>query len=410
MIYAFILGKNPTLSVAEIITVLASLGLGFSIISLSRQALIVKWETDQNPNFLQEILGGTVKIIRILDKKPKREFDLTLYCQNFLHNLGIAKLTFGLSFYNSNTQTPKKINELGLKIKKELKAKNVRSRFVSANQTPALTSVVARSIVLKENGIEFCFIETENDFFIGKTITTQDFENYNRRDYGRPAPDPRGGMMPPKLAQILLNLSIKQRNVPNVIFDPFCGTGTILAEALLLGQIVFGSDIDKFKIDLANKNLKWFSKNFIYSGTLAGIFEADATKIKSSNLPLSPDAIISEPYLGPPLVKLPSQDRLKLIIQELADLYLKFLSNARFLIKEQGRIVIALPVFQTKKLRYLPIIDELDKIGYNIVDLLENLESWKKDVLTEYNNERNTIIYSRPGQFIAREIIVLEKV
>jgi hypothetical protein len=38
-------------------------------------------------------------------------------------------------------------------------------------------------------------------------MALQDFESYSKRDYGRPARDPRTGSLPPKLAQILINLA-----------------------------------------------------------------------------------------------------------------------------------------------------------------------------------------------------------
>ena len=42
------------------------------------------------------------------------------------------------------------------------------------------------------------------------------------------------GMMPPKIAQIMINLGTKgHKNV--IIWDPFCGLGTTLIEALNAG-------------------------------------------------------------------------------------------------------------------------------------------------------------------------------
>jgi len=45
-------------------------------------------------------------------------------------------------------------------------------------------------------------------------------------------------MLPPKLAQILVN-SVQAQTV----YDPFCGTGVIPQEALLLGRTASGSDL-----------------------------------------------------------------------------------------------------------------------------------------------------------------------
>lgn len=69
------------------------------------------------------------------------------------------------------------------------------------------------------------------------------------RDYGRPARDARVGMLPPKLAQIMLNLSVKDEKSGTVL-DPFCGTGVLLQEAALAGFDFIGSDIEPRMVEM----------------------------------------------------------------------------------------------------------------------------------------------------------------
>src|SRR3989344_7958542 len=77
---------------------------------------------------------------------------------------------------------------------------------------------------------------------LAKTCAVQEFEEYSQRDYGRPGRGLVFGSMPPKLAKIMINLA--QLPASATILDPFCGSGTILQEALLLGyQNVIGSDV-----------------------------------------------------------------------------------------------------------------------------------------------------------------------
>ena len=85
----------------------------------------------------------------------------------------------------------------------------------------------------------------------------QPFKDLSRLDFGRPARDDFSGMLPPKLAQIMINLAQVQ-NPEALIIDPFCGSGTILSEALLMGyKDLLGSDISPKAIADTYKNISW---------------------------------------------------------------------------------------------------------------------------------------------------------
>src|SRR6185503_10002944 len=103
---------------------------------------------------------------------------------------------------------------------------------------------------------------------LAQTLFVQDIEAYGARDQARPARDARVGMLPPKLAQIMLNLSAGPLRASAEelarlrVLDPFCGTGVILQEALLMGYSVLGTDIDERMVDYSRRNIKWlFQKN-----------------------------------------------------------------------------------------------------------------------------------------------------
>ena len=52
-------------------------------------------------------------------------------------------------------------------------------------------------------------------------------------------------MIPPKLARTMINLAVGENDPKSItVFDPFCGTGTILMEGLMVGVTVMGSDLD----------------------------------------------------------------------------------------------------------------------------------------------------------------------
>ena len=79
--------------------------------------------------------------------------------------------------------------------------------------------------------MEIVVIKGHDKVFIGKTVAIQDIENYTKRDYERPARDAKTGMLPPKLAQIMINLGgltkidhdqEETHAVQHTLYDPFC--------------------------------------------------------------------------------------------------------------------------------------------------------------------------------------------
>lgn len=63
-------------------------------------------------------------------------------------------------------------------------------------------------------------------------------------------------MLPPKLAQMMINLGRDEGIIPNKIYDPFCGLGTVLIEALNMGNTqVYGSDMSAKMCSCSEENI-----------------------------------------------------------------------------------------------------------------------------------------------------------
>ncbi|MFH1225745.1 MAG: DNA methyltransferase [bacterium] len=389
--YAFILGRNPALSVGE----LASVFPGQPVVLAMPEAVILEL-AEIEPLAAMRRLGGTIKIGEALVET--KEQNLTEEILKILKNLTPAegKLIFGLSLYGLTN--PK----LGAIIKKKLKEQSIKARWV-ISRNPVLSSADVALNKLIGKGIELLIIKKKDDIFIAKTLAVQEFEKYSRRDYGRPARDVRSGMLPPKVAKMMINLA--QAPMDGIIIDPFCGSGTILQEALLLGHSdIYGSDVSQQAVRDCKANLNWLIEKLKLSSFnyLQRIKQLDAEKLTDYFEENYFDAIITEPYLGPPLRGRETEREIKEIINELSELYLKFFIQAKFILKNTGRIVIIFPVFilNNKKL-FLPILEQIEKIGFKIKNSLP--EDWGFEV-----SERNSIIYSRAGQRVQREILVWE--
>ncbi|MBU0879206.1 MAG: DNA methyltransferase [Patescibacteria group bacterium] len=391
MKYFFVLGNNPTLSIAEITSVFSG-----SPEIISNQLFILN--SQENIQALEVIkrLGGTIKIGIINSQADKRDYRKIL--KNILLIIKkkeiIGKFKFGISCYDVKTIKEK---GLGLDIKRSLQEEGINCRWVTSSEA-TLSSVVVEQNNLTSKGIEIILIETNNKILIGQTLAVQPFKELSFRDYGRPARDDLSGMIPPKLAQIMINLA--NINPDKTILDPFCGSGTILTEAMLMGyKNLIGSDISEKAINATKININWIKNNYQLSITNYKLFNTSAMQISKYVQPKSIDAIITEPYLGPQRGKI----EIKQVLEELNNLYSKALIEFDKILKSDGCIVMIWPIFclHQKQNHINPLLNNFKIINPLPLELFNN----KKIKLTD----RNTIIYGRPNQIVWREIVVLKK-
>ena len=380
--YIFILGNNPELSVTEIKSVYPQI----SVIKKTDIFLIGSL-ADFDCQKAIHILGGTIKIGEILGSQISRKVTVEKLKQIQKE----SKLNFGLSYYDCSK------DNLGMEIKKELKAAGVSCRLV-VSRDKILSSVV----VSKNQCAEFLILGKK---WLGMTLAVQDFADYSQRDYGRPARDLLSGSMPPKLAKIMINLA--QVSKGGKILDPFCGSGTVLQEGILLGYEMAGSDISQKAIKDSKENLEWLFASFprkressvkkVTDPRLRGddservkafVFQVDVRKI--SQKINSIDAIVTEPYLGPPLKGLENRKQISEIINDLSKLYLDAFGEFRKILNYNSKVVIVFPAFRSgKEILELPILQQIKKLGF-----------------TQLNKDK--LIYSRPDQKLWRQIYIFQ--
>lgn len=412
MSYFFALGNHPNLSLAEL---QCQLGFGNwqsygSLVTLNDETVSVA------AGDLMSVLGGTIKIGLIVARVPEQ--GLIPIVHKFLAEraqvVNSGKFYFGISCY----QPVLDVKKFGLQLKKLLKASAISSRFVESREPVLSSVVVTTNKLLSDRGAEIVLVKDGALLLVGVTRAVQQFAEFSERDYGRPARDARSGMLPPKIARIMINLARLDRAA--VILDPFCGSGTILQEALILGyQNIIGADVSEQAIEDTKQNLKWL--NDAGSGLVAKFSSAElARRTSGSNSPrakISPpaprlfisasrhlsqqislqsvDAIITEPYLGPALRGGESQEEIGRIQLELTSLYLDSFKEFQKILKSTGRVVIILPVINGQ---YLSILDEVNKLGF--------VQDPKFSKLYD-NQARQSFLYGRSGQRIKREILVL---
>ncbi len=393
MKYFFVLGTNAALSVAELAAVVDLKRVSL----LAADFLIWETETEINADNLMKRLGGVIKIGEIKEElkegnEEKLLKTLTELAKIKKYQSKEGKFNFGFSDYGKfqfNKQN------LGLKLKKYFSEEKISSRFVISREKN-LSSVVITQNKLIVRGIEFVLIKEGENILIGETLSVQPFKDLSRRDYGRPARDDESGMIPPKLAQIMINLA-QLRSFEDIIVDPFCGSGTILSEAMLAGyKHLFGSDISPRAIDDTHKNISWTRELYAIKDVNIKILVKNVINLSKFIKAGSAEAIITEPFLGPQRGLID----FKIVARNLEDLYSLAIQEFKTVLKKKGRVVMIWPMFYGQR----PITPKYD--GFKILNMIpEDLR--QSEFIKKHNRE--TIVYGRPGQKVYREIVVLEK-
>jgi len=392
MDYAFILGTHPAWSVAEIAAVLGESGLFWE-----NERILIKKDSQLVAENLIKRLGGTLKIGQIEAFVPiSTPFpQLARQCARILVDKGArgeGKLVFGLSDQGIGGHFS--AEKLGLNIKKELKALNISARLVTSKEQE-LSSVVVGQNKLLSKGAELIFFRHNQDLFIVRTLAIQPYKDLSRRDYGRPARDDHSGMLPPKLAQMLINCA-SPRSFQDVLLDPFCGSGTIITEAMLMGyQNLIGIDLSEKAVQDSRTNAEWIRE--LYGLAIKPKFHLkNATHLAQFLKPNSVDIIVSEPYLGPQRGLTEIAD----VKAELESLYGQALSNFYQILKPGGRIAMVWPVFFGR---------EFIKPALNKWRPIQALPKKFQQLPWVQLSYRDTLIYHREGQRVWRELIILEK-
>lgn len=356
-------------------------------------------------------LGGSMKLCRVLEttgttKWPEIQRSLERAISKLMDVIPEGKITLGLSAYCLDIK-PQQLLAAGLSIKKQLRADGRSVRLVPP-QTSALNSAqVLHNKLTSQTGCEIVLIRNGGKTIVTRTVAEQDIGSYALRDRGRPKRDAKVGMLPPKLAQIMVNLAGKhvmpegatfnRDHIPRqaCLLDPFCGTGVILQEALLDGYRVYGTDLEPRMIDYSGENLMWFKRTYKLPLTAYKLGVGDAA---SYDWRQPVDLIASETYLGQPFSSLPSPEKLQQVSGTCNVIIEKFLTNIGRQIKTGTRLCLAVPAWQIEAgtFQHLPLIDRLDDLGYNRI----RFEHVRDDQL----------IYYREGQIVARELLVLKRI
>ena len=374
MHYLAVLGRQPEFGLVELESLLGAA----AVRPFGHSAAVIDRPLDINR------LGGAQKLGRVIYRGPARDInEVVAPAELPLSTSG--KTTFGLSYYGLKV-TPRFVTAAGLTLKKRLRTQR-SVRFVAPQNGTGLTAAQVKFNGLTRAGFELMVASWRGQMVVAITEQVQDIDWYAVRDYQRPTRSARVGMLPPKLAQIMVNTTTAP-----LVYDPFCGTGVVLQEALLLGRAAAGSDVAPEMVAASQDNLAWLRRQRP-DLPAAGVTAADARQL---TLPRGQLAIVSEGYLGPSLSASPAPQQLAQLQRELGELYTTSLRHWQPQLATGTQVTITAPMWRRgQQWHRLDIVDRLPDLGYTLRSFA--------------HAESGALAYHRPNQIVGRQLLLVRK-
>lgn len=364
--YLFFLGRQPDISAAEIKAVFSALNINILNKELKgvneNSFLIITTDDELNVTKLMNRLGGTIKIAEKIESEDAIEETIIKHIEKYQAD---GKIHFAISGSNNKN--------IGLGIKKTLKANGRNARYIEINNT---ATILHNNLVVRKSD----YTILDKDVFF--TTAIQPIEDLAERDFGRPGSDSRSGMLPPKLARIMINMSGAKQS--DTLLDPFCGSGTVLTEAAYLGfENLIGSDISQKALEDTVENLEWLKSKEKLTDLKFNLYLCGAENIHTDVARASVDVIVSEPFMGNPLKGNEKEKFLNLQIEKLSDLYLQSFAAFHKILVKGGTVVFIIPSYLLND-KWLTIncVEKIKQIGFSVVPLSSEvvfLKYWRQD-------------------------------
>jgi tRNA G10 N-methylase Trm11 len=368
------LGTNSELSKLELSSMLEDFSIEeikffewkkYLLLNLSKeiQTQLIK-SLDKSGSVIKVGLIEIEEKIKNLDKLKSK---LSSYFTKTLKSLPIKKsrkIKFALNIQITEIEKRKKINHI---IKNTLSQVSSDLLLDIKIRSPKKESAELSPFqFFKENfhkrGFEITCLAIKSKVFIGHVKWVTNPLKDIKQDEERPVRFFSHGTSI-KLARTMVNLSKIEKG--DILFDPFCGTGTILIEGLKQDLHVIGIDKDPKCVRASKANLNNFSMKFPAKEKMKDKWSIYLLDSQNLNQVLDKEigGLVTEPYLGPFIKDLPAKNTAKDTMIILEKLYTKVLQRSSEYLKIGARIIFIIPEY-----RYSPeysISPDFEKIGLN---------------------------------------------
>lgn len=397
MKHFLVFGTHPRLSLAEF---KAMRPLTEPPVTIGSAALVD--DPDWDGAFCMNQSGGIVKLGDIVESIALDDLSPEMLDAIIERTKDRTSYDFGYTMIGATKAANRRFVNLPIQLKKLLRNRGLKSRWVTTKGGAPLSPAAVAKLGLTTKGFDFVLVVEQGTVHIGLTTHVQNADAWSLRDYGRPIRDDEAGMLPPKLARMMVNLG--RINDGDTLLDPFCGSGTVLMEAGLstAATSIIGSDVSEKQINSSQKNMEWCMSQGILKESDGKRFRYITSDIKNLAKHINEktiDVIVTEGHLGPLLKGGESQAALDKNRKDIENLWRDALRSLRPLLRPHARLVIVWPSFKTDRgLARVGIDPELTELGYRIMNPLEG-----------WDESNDPLIYHRPLQRIARRIVLLEK-
>ena len=288
-----------------------------------------------------ERLAGVHKVAAMITPKPHTRLDDVKEMDDFLSGLQDG-FNFSVSLYSPEGSGETEYEE----VLSTLLAVVREAGFRKANlvRPRSGTEVLTREIVSRKI-VDFIVLRLGEKYWLGATCYVPDTLQFQRRSNERPVVSSQISISS-RLARLLVNLSGVRKG--EVILDPFCGSGTILSEAIVIGARCMGVDRDRNRVENARQNLEWLSKTLGLQAESYSLKVGDSTRLETVMGGAQVDAIVTEPILLPRIDASPRLEKAKKMIRNSSRLYSEALYSMASVVRQGGRLVIVAPSLRTE--------------------------------------------------------------
>lgn len=376
--YLTVLGTMADLAFAEVKAVFGEK----QVARLNSQAAVI--DSPLEASQAMSVLGGTVKIaeiLQVIDQKQSAT-QLEAIITDQLEQLASGKIHFALAELGRD-----QVDRLDLiAIKNQLQLRGLKVRF---NDGPR--HGVSAALLLNCRRLQELIVAVgDQQTIIAKTVAVQDIDDWTRRDRNKPYADHKKGMLPPKLARMMVNLAIGDKALTTthqqqLLYDPFCGSGTVLLEAAFNHFRLAGTDLDAQAIIGTKENLAWWEQTYQQTVELTA-FAQDVTQVPMAKLGGPVDYLVTEPFLGK---QTPKENELANIFRGLEKMYWGAFRHWTQLLAPTATVVVVFPQVETENGQLFSLDHLLDKLSG-----------------LGYNKQSRALYYARPQAMVKREICI----
>ena len=306
-LFFLVSGENPTLPFAEVKAILEAENFAYSILFKLTQVLVLKSDSRCLESIAHRSSLTRACGIFVTRCKASIKEILSSIKRVSLEDYISPSESFAVRIRRIRRSAPE-IN--GLLLEREI------GRII-------FESVKGTKVNLERPEKTFLGILSDGNFIFGlRTIEIKGGE-FKKRGPSRTVFS-HSAAIPPKMARCMVNLA--RPKAGDLVLDPFCGTGSFLVEAGLIGCRVIGSDIKRKMIEGSIQNL-----------SACGV-KSEGLLIADARVPPLPpssiDCIVTDPPYGTSTTTLGMRT---------SEVFESFLSAARDLLKKGGCVCLAAP-------------------------------------------------------------------